>query len=88
MVDAKNLSREMIVMLRDEADRHSVTKLTDLTEVLPRGVTSDRAQLQQALMNLVLNRLEAIVDFVEQALSCFQPASRLLEIPRPCVARA
>ena len=87
MVDVNDLIREMIVMLHDEADRHSVTMRTDLTEGLP-GVISDRMQLQQALMNLVLNGLEAIGDFVEHALSWFQPATRLLEMPRQCVARA
>ena len=60
-VDLNDLIREMIVMLRDEANRHSVTTCTDLAEGLPR-VMADRVQLQQALMNLMLNGIEAMRD--------------------------
>ena len=59
MVDVNDLIREMIVMLRDEANRHSVTTHTDLAEGLPK-VIADRVQLQQALMNLMLNGIEAM----------------------------
>ena len=59
MVDVNDLIREMIVLLRDEANRHSVTTRTDLTEGLPK-VIADRVQLQQALMNLMLNGIEAM----------------------------
>jgi PAS domain S-box-containing protein len=59
MVDVNDLIQEMIVMLRDEANRHSVTTRTDLAEGLPK-VMADRVQLQQALMNLMLNGIEAI----------------------------
>jgi signal transduction histidine kinase len=51
----------MVVMLQNEAIRHSVTMRTDLSEGLPR-VMADRVQLQQALMNLMLNGLEAMGD--------------------------
>jgi PAS domain S-box-containing protein len=61
MVDLNDLIREMIVMLRDEANRHSVTTRTDLAEGLPK-VMADRVQLQQALMNLMLNGIEAMRD--------------------------
>jgi PAS domain S-box-containing protein len=61
MVDVNDLIREMIVMLRDEANRHSVTTRTDLDEALPK-VIADRVQLQQALMNLMLNGIEAMRD--------------------------
>jgi PAS domain S-box-containing protein len=61
MVDVNDLIREMIVMLRDEANRHSVTTRTDLAEGLPK-VMADRVQLQQALMNLMLNGIEAMRD--------------------------
>ena len=61
MVDINDLIREMIVMLRDEAKRHSVTTRTDLAEGLPK-VIADRVQLQQALMNLMLNGIEAMRD--------------------------
>jgi signal transduction histidine kinase len=60
-VDLNDLIREMIVLLRDEANRHSVTTCTDLAEGLPK-VMADRVQLQQALMNLMLNGIEAMRD--------------------------
>ena len=61
MIDVNDLIREMIVMLRDEANRHSVITRTDLAEGLPK-VMVDRVQLQQALMNLMLNGIEAMQD--------------------------
>ena len=48
-------------MLHDEANRHSVTTYTDLAEGLP-NVMADRVQLHQALMNLMLNGIEAMRD--------------------------
>ena len=59
MVDVNEVIQEMIVMLRDEANRRSVTTRTDLAEGLPR-LFADRVQLQQALMNLMLNGIEAM----------------------------
>jgi PAS domain S-box-containing protein len=61
MVDVNELIQEMIVMLHDEANRHSVTTRTDLAEGLPKLI-ADRVQLQQALMNLMLNGIEAMRD--------------------------
>jgi len=46
-------------LLRSEADRHSVLMRTELTEDLP-SVRADRVQLQQVLMNLMLNGMEAM----------------------------
>jgi PAS domain S-box-containing protein len=52
---------EMTGMLRSEARRHGVSIRTDLTDDLPITV-ADRVQLQQVLMNLVLNGIEAMKD--------------------------
>ena len=46
-------------MLQNEAHRHSITIRTDLAEGLPK-IVADRVQLQQALMNLMLNSIEAM----------------------------
>jgi signal transduction histidine kinase len=48
-------------MLQNEANRHSVTIRTDLAEGIPT-VMADRVQLQQVLLNLMLNGIEAIRD--------------------------
>lgn len=46
-------------MLENEAHRHSVAISTDLTEGLT-AVMADRVQLQQVLMNLMQNAIEAM----------------------------
>jgi PAS domain S-box-containing protein len=60
-VDVNELIREMVIVLRNEANRHSITMRTDLAERLPT-VMADRVQLQQALMNLMRNGIEAMRD--------------------------
>jgi PAS domain S-box-containing protein len=52
---------EMAGMLRSEARRHGVSIRTDLKDDPPMTV-ADRVQLQQVLMNLMLNGIEAMKD--------------------------
>jgi signal transduction histidine kinase/ligand-binding sensor domain-containing protein len=61
IVDINEVIREMAAMLQKDANRHSVTMHTDLIEGLPK-VVADRVQLQQVLMNLMLNGIEAMGD--------------------------
>jgi PAS domain S-box-containing protein len=61
IVDVNEVIRDMVIVLQNEANRHSVTMHTDLAEGLPK-VMADRVQLQQALMNLMLNGIEAMRD--------------------------
>jgi PAS domain S-box-containing protein len=56
-----DIIREMIVLLRDKADRNSISIRTELDSALPL-ITADRVQLQQVLMNLILNGIEAMKD--------------------------
>ena len=81
-VDVNEIIHEMIDMLRDEADRHSVTMRTDLAEGLPR-VIADRVQLQQVLMNLALNGIEAMGVDTAGELSI---KSQLAENSRPLIS--
>jgi len=60
-VDVNELIREMIVLLRNEAARYSISMRSDLAEDIPR-VMADRIQLQQVFMNLMLNGLDAMKD--------------------------
>jgi signal transduction histidine kinase len=60
-VDMNELIKEMVTVLHNDAKRHSVIIRTDLLDDLP-VVMADRVQLQQALMNLMLNGIEAIRD--------------------------
>jgi signal transduction histidine kinase len=50
---------EMVLLLRGEANEHAVSIRTDLAAGLPK-ITADRVQLQQVLMNLMLNGIEAM----------------------------
>jgi signal transduction histidine kinase len=51
----------MIALLDATADRNSVSIRIDLRTGLPT-ITADRVQLQQVLMNLMLNGIEAMKD--------------------------
>jgi len=50
---------EMVLLLRGEANEYVVSIRTDLAADLPK-ITADRVQLQQVLMNLMLNGIEAM----------------------------
>ena len=58
-VDVNEVVGEMPVLLRSEANRHSIVMRTELAAELP-PVRADRVQLQQVLMNLMLNGIEAM----------------------------
>src|SRR5262249_59943586 len=58
-VDINELIHEMIALLRGEAARHSISIHSDLSLELPL-IMADRVQLQQVLMNLMLNGIEAM----------------------------
>jgi signal transduction histidine kinase len=60
-VDINEIVREMTVLLRDTANRNSIAVRTNLEPELPTA-TADRIQLQQVLMNLMLNGIEAMKD--------------------------
>jgi len=59
MVSVNDVIGDMLVLLRAEAERHSVVMRTELVADLP-SVSADRVQLQQVLMNLMLNGMEAM----------------------------
>jgi signal transduction histidine kinase len=60
-VDVNDVIRDVIILLRNEADRYSVAIRTDLAADLPQ-IMADRVQLQQVFMNLMLNGIEAMKD--------------------------
>jgi PAS domain S-box-containing protein len=61
LVDVNEIIREMIVLLRGETTRYNILIGTDLAADLPQ-VMADRVQLQQVLMNLMINGIEAMKD--------------------------
>jgi len=60
-VDVNAVVRETIVLLRSEATRYSISLRTELAEDLPR-IMGDRVQLQQVIMNLIMNSIDAMKD--------------------------
>ena len=60
-VDLNDIVREMTVLLSDMANRNAVSIRAELDLGLP-AATADRVQLQQVLMNLMLNGVEAMRD--------------------------
>jgi PAS domain S-box-containing protein len=61
LLDVNEVIQEMILLLSNEATRYSISIHSDLAKHLPR-VMADRIQLQQVLMNLMLNGIEAMKD--------------------------
>jgi PAS domain S-box-containing protein len=59
LVDLNRIVREMSLLLSDKANRNAVSIWTDLDPEIPM-TTADRVQLQQVLMNLMLNGIEAM----------------------------
>jgi C4-dicarboxylate-specific signal transduction histidine kinase len=58
-VDVNKVIEEMIVLLRGEATRYSISIRTELAADLP-PVMGDRVQLQQVMMNLLVNGIDAM----------------------------
>jgi PAS domain S-box-containing protein len=61
LIDVNEIIREMIVLLGSDATRYDISIQTDLAKDLPQ-VTGDRLQLQQVLMNLMTNSIDAMKD--------------------------
>src|SRR5882762_2128116 len=61
LVDVNEVVREMLELLRSEANRYPICMRTDLAAELPK-VAADRVQLQQLVMNLMLIGIEAMKD--------------------------
>ena len=59
VIDLNEIIREMAVLLRDTAHRHCISIRSELDPALP-ATSADRVQLQQVLMNLMLNGIEAM----------------------------
>jgi PAS domain S-box-containing protein len=58
-VDLNEMIREMEVLLHNEATQHAVSVQTRLAADLPL-IVADRVQLQQVLMNLMINGIDAM----------------------------
>jgi len=59
LVDVNEVIEEMIVLLRGETTQYSISVRTELVADLPQ-VIGDRVQLQQVMMNLMINSIDAM----------------------------
>jgi PAS domain S-box-containing protein len=59
LLDVNEVIGEMIVLLRGETTRYSISVRMELGADLPR-IIGDRVQLQQVLMNLMINGIDAM----------------------------
>jgi signal transduction histidine kinase len=59
LIDVNELIQELTVILRDEAASQRVSMQTELASDLPRA-TGDRVQLQQVVLNLMMNAMDAM----------------------------
>ncbi|WMT78177.1 AAA family ATPase [Bradyrhizobium sp. Ash2021] len=64
-VEINDAILEVIALTRTEAENSSVSVRTQLAEGLPR-VQGDRVQLQQVVLNLIINAIEAMRDVGEE----------------------
>jgi C4-dicarboxylate-specific signal transduction histidine kinase len=58
-VDINDIIREIVALLRNEATRYGVSVRTELAGDLP-PIMGDRVQLQQVMMNLIMNSIDAM----------------------------
>ena len=78
--DMNEVIHEMTVFLRDEATRRGVSIRTDLVPGLPK-VKADRVQLQQVMLNLMVNGMDAVAETTgrpKELLICAQEESTKL----------
>jgi signal transduction histidine kinase len=61
LLNVNEVIREMIVLLRTEANRYSISVRTKLDPDIAE-VIADRVQLQQVLLNLIMNSIDAMKD--------------------------
>ena len=61
LVDLNEIIREMLLLVHSEATQFAVFVRTELAADLPQ-IMGDRVQLQQVLMNLMMNSIDAMKD--------------------------
>jgi signal transduction histidine kinase len=66
LLDVNDLIREVVMLTQSEIQRRHVTVQTELMERIPQPL-ADRIQLQQVMLNLIMNALEAMDAVTDRA---------------------
>jgi signal transduction histidine kinase len=74
-LDINHIIEEVTVLLRAELTRNRVSLRTDLGADLPR-VSGDRVQLQQVVINLIMNGIEAMRSLARRPRELFIKSAR------------
>jgi PAS domain S-box-containing protein len=61
LIDINEVIREIVALLHNETRRYSISICTDLDANLP-NVLADSVQMQQVMMNLIMNGIDAMKD--------------------------
>jgi C4-dicarboxylate-specific signal transduction histidine kinase len=64
-LDVNDVVREVVALVRAEVARHEITLTLDAAAPLP-SVVGDRIQLQQVVLNLVMNAIEAMASVMDR----------------------
>lgn len=64
LVDVNEIIGDIVALMQSEITRHAITLRTELAEDIP-SITGDRVQLQQVMMNLILNSIDAMKEGCE-----------------------
>jgi C4-dicarboxylate-specific signal transduction histidine kinase len=64
-VDINDVVREVVLLIKYETDRRGVSVTTELATDLP-PIVGDRVQLQQVLLNLIMNGLDAMTALTDR----------------------
>ncbi len=88
IVDVNDVVNEVIALVQHELTSHKVSLRTDLPLDLP-VIYADRIQIQQVLINLVLNAIEAMQSVTDRAReltirSCLDDAHRVVVEVKDC----
>jgi PAS domain S-box-containing protein len=59
LIDVNEIIKELVLLVQDDLRSNGVTVLTELAAALPR-IQANRTQLQQVLINMIRNALEAM----------------------------
>src|ERR1700722_11715754 len=65
LVDLNDVIREVLAIVHCETERNCISLRTDLADDLPRLI-GDRIQLQQVILNLLVNAIQALSEVSEE----------------------